>query len=268
MEPREIGFTLGGRHCYRDMRCWAVWSRKTMAPKATRDAYAVGGVSGTVLLGGGAVYEEMDYKVTLARREPPRSEQEAQAWWREVVRWLRAGRQRLVLDSEPGRYYLAQVDSEITWRNDQWDEGVLELTMTLQPYSFAMDESSSSASFEAAGVLPLLVPSDDDVPIHVLITNAGTAALTGITVQLGADAVELTGLACLPGDDIDITMEPPIDALLHHAAGGDAESLIPYAVRFDPLAGRGAMQLDITPVFGAPEGGRVTVLARGRGVAV
>lgn len=270
MDLREINFSLGGRHCYRDMGCWAQWTRKVLSPKTTRDEYSVGGMSGTVLLGGNPTYDEMQYKVALFFRTPPRSEQAAQLRWREIVRWLKAGRQRLVLDSEPSRYYMAQVDGEITWANNDWDEGQIELTMVLQPYSFTMDESSSTASFEGAGQLSLLVPSDDDVPIHALITNVGTARLTGITLQLGADAVELTGLLCEPGDAIDVRMDAPIDAQHYYTVEGVAghASLLPYAVRFDAFAGRGAMQMAVTPVFGALSGGRVTVVARGRGVAV
>lgn len=266
MEPKELNFRLGDKHCYHDMRCWAIWERRSISPKVVRDSYTISGKSGSVLLDGAPTYEEMDYKVTLAFRTAPRSEPEAQARWREIVRWLKAGRQRLVLDSDPARYYLAQVDSTVEWSNGGWDEGKIDLVMTLQPYAYAMAESSSMADFAEAGELPLYVPSDDDVPIGITVSNTGEATLTGITIVMGDYQVALAGIACLPGDSIQIRMDAPIDAQ-HLHDGESLGSLIHKATAFDPLWGRGALLLAITPVWSS--GSRLlTVRAYARGVAV
>ncbi|MEA4928599.1 MAG: hypothetical protein VB104_07980 [Candidatus Limiplasma sp.] len=269
MELNEINFTFAGSHCYRDYGCWAIWSKKPMAPKAKRDSYAIGGRSGTVLLTGTPVYDEMQWQCQLAFRKPPRSEQQAQRQWRAVCAWLRAGRAELTLDSEPGRYWLAQVDAPIDWGNDAWDEGQLTVTFTVQPYSFARDESSSSAVFAAAGSLPLLIPSVERVPVQVLLRNLGTALLTDITIALGDAAVALEGIDLAQGDTAEIRMDTPIGAKKYRTADGvtTVTDLLPYAVRFDPLEGMGAMVLTVTPVFVGLDAS-VSVLASGRGVSV
>ncbi len=269
MNVNEVNFTFDGLHCYRDFGCWFLWDQIPMCPKATRDSYTVSGRSGTVLLSGRPVYDEMPYKGTLCFRDPPGSEQEARRRWRSVCRWLRGGRHKLVLDCEPDRFYLAQVDAEITWSNGGWDEGELAVEFVLQPYSYAGDQSTAQGTYSEAGTLALTVPSDEAVPIGMRIINDGAATLTGISIVLGEASLSLAGMPCAPGDVLEIAMDAPIGATLTHT-DGDTETVsdaLPYATAFPPLLGYGGLSLAVSPTFDG-DGGSVTVLAYARGVAV
>lgn len=270
MNAQEINFLFGDKHCYRDFGCWFEWDTRPMAAKTTRDSYAVSGRSGTVLLSGTPIYDEMQLKGKLHFAQAPVSEAAAARAWRNVIRWLKAGRQRLILDCEPDRYYLAQVDDSIPWSNAGWDEGELTVVFTLQPYSFALSESTAMATLDAIGMATLTVDSATEVPISLLVTNTGLATLTGLSIHVGDAVVTLTGMEIDPGDQLEISMEEPIGALRYRTEEGVTltADMLPYAVAFDPLLGSGRVTVGIAPTFAEATGGEVTALARARGVAV
>lgn len=266
MKPGEINFSFNGKHCYRDFRCWAIWKQKPMGGKATRNTHRISGRSGTVLLDGTPVYDEMQWDCTLGFREPPTTEMQAQERWRAICAWLRAGRCELTQDCEPGRYWLAEVDDEMTLAYDSWDEGLLTVRFTVQPYSYARNRSTAQKTFAAAGTMTLTVPSCEPVPIGIKAENTGTQTLTALTVLLGDATVALTGLSVLPGDVVTLVMDDPIDATVTHQE--TETSILVKAAAFDPLLGCGALTLTVSPVFAASNGAGLSVLAYGRGVAV
>jgi predicted phage tail component-like protein len=250
LKPGEINFSFNGLHCYRDFRCWAIWTQKPMGGKVTRNTHKVSGRSGTVLLSGTPVYDEMQWDCSLGFREPPASEARAQERWRAICAWLRAGRCELTQDCEPERYWLAEVDDEIGLSYEDWDEGELTVRFTVQPYSYARNRSTALKTFTAPGTLPLTVPSCEPVPIGITAENTGTRTVTGLTVLLGDAQVRMAGLALLPGDTLTLTMDDPIGATLSHQ--GTDTGALDKATAFDPLLGCGA---------------ELRVLAYGRGVA-
>lgn len=138
MKLNESGFTFNGRHCRRDMGCW--WIEKDghqISPEVQRNEYEIAGVSGSILMDG-ATRKGLTFSGTLVMAQEPETQTEAQEKLRALMAWLDCGRQRLIMDYEPGRYYLAQVDKSTTWSLKNWFGGELSVTFTAQPFAYAV----------------------------------------------------------------------------------------------------------------------------------
>ncbi len=260
MNLNEINFTFGGLHCLRDFGC--VYVEKGGHPitgEMQRDEYEISGEPGTLLF-------PPDLPGTLSftgtlffLRDAPRTQQEAQARLRRVSAWLMAGRQKLIFDYEPEVYYLASVDGPLTWEYGAWLDGGLSLSFTAQPYAFSVLETTTSALLQGCGEIFLHLHAGTDTPMDVDILNAGTDALTGMRVRLGAREVAFAGLSLAPGGLIHLQMTPPVGAMLPQGA-----SALPYAKRFDALLaspGANRAEVSLTPDNAQA---RVTLRARGR----
>ena len=264
MRLNEINFSFGGRHCLRDFGCiYVERSGHPATPAKTPNEYEIAGLSGTVRMGG-ETYDPMTFSGTLFFVDDPPSQAEAQRRIRQISRWLLAGRQRLIFDYEPDRYYMAEVASAGQWSYSEWIEGGLSVELSAQPLAYSIQANSVRRTTTAAeNRIELSVNTGEPAPLALTVENVGTAAITGVTAAWNGKRAALTnGLSVAAGDDVTIDMEPPIGAVY----GADGGSALPCASRFDYIAlPAGRHAIDVTLAFGdgAP-GALITVSARGR----
>ncbi len=265
MNLNEINFSFGGKHCLRDFGCFYVEKSGHPAyPAAQPNTYAIAGRSGTVRMEG-QTYSPVTFSGSLFFVSDPPSQAAAQRRIRQISRWLLAGRQRLIFDYEPARYYLAEVAAAGRWSYADWIDGGLDVEFSAQPLAYSIQANSVRRTTAAAeNRIELSVNTGEPAPLALTVENVGTAAITGVTAAWNGKRAALTnGLSVAAGDDVTIDMEPPIGAVY----GADGGSALPCASRFDYIAlPAGRHAIDVTLAFGddgAP-GALITVSARGR----
>lgn len=261
MRLNEINFTFGGRHCLRDFG--AVYVEKSghaMSPDIRRNEYEIAGMAGSILMPGD-LPQTLTFEGTLYFLDDPPTQAAAQERLRRMAAWLTDGRQRLIFDYEPGRYYMASVDSGTQWRHSGWMGG-LDIEFTAQPYAYAVQETRASASTTGTSAeITLTLDTGVDAPLSIAIANTGTAAITGATLTANGRTAAFTGMHLAPGASLDIEMEPPIGATL-----SSGESALPHAAQLDMLrAQRGAQTITAALTYGSgTKGAQITARARGR----
>ncbi len=262
MNLNEINFSFGGQHCLRDFGCiYVEKGGHPIAPPVTPNAYEIAGMSGTVRLPG-EVYGQLPFEGTLYFLSDPPSQSAAQERLRAISRWLLNGRQRLVFDYEPDRYYLAEVVDGTDWGFSGWIEGGLEVGFFAQPYAYSVTESTASLTTTVTdNALNLSVSTGVPAPLKLVIQNTGAAAITGVTVTVDGKAAAFFGMNVAAGDSLTIDMEPPVGAIF--SGGGSA---LPHATQFDSIElSAGKHTLGVTLAFGAgTKSAKVTASARGR----
>ena len=133
MNLNEINFSFGGLHCLRDFGCIYVENKgHAITPKIRRNEYDISGTPGTILMPGD-LPETLEFDGTLFFVRDPPSQAAAQQQLRRIAAWLTNGRQRLIFDYEPLRYYMASVDDELNWGFSDWIDGGMDVTFTAQP---------------------------------------------------------------------------------------------------------------------------------------
>lgn len=262
MNLGEINFSFAGKHCLRDFGCIYVESGgHIISPKVSRNAYEIAGMSGTVLMDG-EVYEPVTFGGTLFFDVSPPSQTAAQQMLRQIVTWLRQGRDRLVFDYEPDRYYLAEVNSESNWSYQEWIDGGLSITFECQPYAYNRAESIvRKAVTGSVAELSLMADTDIAAPLCVEIQNTGAATVTGATVIAQGKSAVFSGMRLTHGQTLRISMEPPAGANID---GADA---MPTCQQFDHITmKRGANNITVVLTYatGATTGALVTARVRGR----
>lgn len=262
MNPNEVNFTFAGKHCLRDFGCvWSERDGRPFAPGILRNSFEIAGSDGTMMLPG-ETRSEMEISGTLVLIQEPRNQHEAQQRMREVARWLMSGRKQLVFDYEPERYYLAQVDEELTWSLGGWFGGEIGVTFLLQPFAYNTHADKASARITGnAAALSLTVHTHHPAPLEIAIENTGSAPITGATIMAQGKRVAFAGMSLAPGRSLAITMEPPIGATF-----GSDESALPYAQAFDFIAlDRGAQTVSVALTYGGgTPGATITASVRGR----
>lgn len=262
MNLNEINFSFGGLHCLRDFG--AIYAEKnghTISPGITRNEYEIAGMPGTIHMPGD-LPETLPFNGTLYFLDDPPTQAAAQERLRRVAAWLTDGRQRLVFDYEPLRYYIASVDSPTKWNFSGWMEGGLDIEFTAQPYAYAVKESTASATITGTTAqLTLTLDTGEDAPLGLTIRNTGTAPITGATISAHGKRVALSGMNLTQDSALTIGMEPPIGA-----AFSDGASAMPYASQFDFLtACKGAQTITVALTYGSgTKGAQITAHARGR----
>lgn len=262
MNLSEINFSFGGLHCLRDFGCIYAEDRgHAIAPQIRRNEYEIAGVPGTILMPGD-LPETLEFDGTLFFLRDPPSQAAAQQQLRRIAAWLTSGRQRLIFDYEPLRYYIASVDGELNWGFSDWIEGGLDVTFTAQPYAYALDETAASAMTGGTSAqVNFVLATGAPAPIRAEILNTGAAPVTGVTLTAGESAVQFSGMNIAPGEALRIDMEPPIGAEF-----SDGENALPHAARFDFLAARnGPQSVSAALTYGSgTKGAKITIKARGR----
>lgn len=250
---REDNFLFNGRHCLRDFGC--LYKEQTsghiVLPKATYSEYTIAGVSGTVDMGLPPLYAPMEYKGALYPLTPMHSRTERQHLARQITAWLSCGRQRLIFDYEPDKYYLADVRREVSLGYDKWLDGGLPLTMTLQPFAYNLSEDSVTRTMDDTPATLRLSPATGlPAPVSVTVTNTGTAPLQGVTVTLGDKTIALVGMSMTQNRVLHIHMDAPILATIGQKAG-EGENALPYVQRLDTLTLRSPQDITVRLAFGA-----------------
>lgn len=274
MNPSESGFTFAGKHCLRDFGCvWGEKDGRKFAPPTSRNSYQIAGVSGTLLLPG-YTREATEYGGTLYLVREPRTMHEAAQRMREIAAWLCAGRDRLILDAEPERYYLAQVDDALQWSLAGWFGGQIAVNFVVQPYAYNLHTDSASTSAQGTSAAPTLhgltlrVRTGEPAPLVITITCRGSAPVTAAGIALGDNSrrVEFVGLNLTTGQTLRVDMEPPAGAVILGADGAELGSALPYAGRFDYIAlARGEQTVAVSLTFGDGTGDAwIGVSIRGR----
>ena len=262
MNLNEINFSFGGLHCLRDFG--AIYAEKnghTISPGITRNEYEIAGMPGTIHMPGD-LPETLPFNGTLYFLDDPPTQAAAQERLRRVTAWLTSGRQRLIFDYEPLRYYMASVDGAAKWHYSSWIEGGLDIEFTAQPYAYAVKEATTGATTTGTSAqLSLTLDTGADAPLGVTIKNTGTAPITGATITAHGRKAVFTGMNLTQGKRLTIDMEPPIGA-----AFSDGSSALPHADQFDVLTVRkGTQSITVALTYGSgTKGAQITASARGR----
>ena len=258
----EINFSFGGLHCLRDFGCIYVENKgHVIAPRIRRNEYDIAGTPGTILMPGD-LPETPEFDGTLFFLRDPPSQAAAQQQLRRIAAWLTNGRQQLIFDYEPLRYYMASVDDELNWSFSDWIEGGLDVTFTAQPYAYALDETAVSVTVSGTSAqIGFVLTTGAPAPIRAEVLNTGTAPITGITLTAGESVVQLADMSLAAGKVLRIDMEPPIGAKF-----SDGENALPYATRFDYLTARnGPQSISAILAYGSgTKGAKIAIKARGR----
>lgn len=227
MKQNEMGFSFGDQHSRDFGLIWAESKGHQLAPEIIRNEYTIAGKSGTVLLNGGT-RKPLEFSGSLfVVDHEPANQREAQELARRIIAWLGNGRQRLVFDYEPDRFYLAQVDNATTWSLETWFGGEISIKFKAQPYAYSVNPDIATVlTPDEAVTIPLRVDTLHPAPLEVRVTNTGTATIDAVTVML--NLVNMQGLALTPGHSLTISMEEPIGAYFD-----DGRNALPCAQRFD-----------------------------------
>ena len=262
MNLNEINFSFGGLHCLRDFGCiYVEKSGHFITPTIARDEYEIAGVAGTILMGDG-LPEAVPFSGSLYFLNTPPTQAAAQEQLRRISAWLTAGRQRLIFDYEPGRYYMASVSDALKWTYSGYLDGGLDIAFDAQPYAYALRETTASmVTATASAQLTLTLDTGEDAPLGVTIRNTGTAPITGAVITANGKKAALSGMSIAQNASLTLNMEPPIGATFSNGS-----SALPHADQFDQLTAHAGLQpIDVAMTYGSgTKGAKITLNARGR----
>lgn len=230
-------------------------------------SYAVGGMYGTVALGDRQKLQEYNQVVRLCAGDFLGTQTIATARWRQLVAWLTVGRRRLVWDSEPDKYIMAEV-TDITGDSTGWVEEGLKVTLKCQPVLRSVFPRVARASITdgAAHEIALPVQTMLPAPVDVTVRVSGQAALSGCALTVGGAVVKFEGMSIPPGNALNIGMEYPAGAEILHADGRQ-ESALPYCISFGRLQASAPTIMQVQLTFAsASHAGSATVETSVRGV--
>lgn len=256
----ESGFSFNGKHC-RDFGCmWNEDDGRVIVPETLRSEYEIAGRSGTVLLPG-ETRRCFNYSGVLTMAQEPKNEQEAQKQLRTLAAWLSAGRCKLVMDYELGRYYWAQLDGRQTWTAKDWFAGQLKVKFLCQPWAYAVEETAQTVAgvSSESTILGINLVTGQPAPLRLTVANTGSTAITGISV---GDGVQLSGLHLAQGQSVTLDFEPPIGATL--STGNNA---LPFASAFRAIKlrnGNNTLQMRLTWAGSSGRSASIVTAARGR----
>lgn len=196
-DPETDNFTFAGKHCLNDMHCMFVLNSKTAVPQVSAHKYEIPGIAGTVrydddnLRIAEKAIKGTLYFVNANENGVPITYEEAENRMMEVSAWLvNAGRASLIWDSDITRVYQVEVENEALFSRTQWENGKLDLTLTAQPLAMdaAQGQVEETLSLSAGTAKAMNIASafprgmGYDTPLHIEITNTGTAAITDLTI--------------------------------------------------------------------------------------
>ena len=116
------------------------------------------------------------------------------AWRRSILAWLQGGRGELVEHNDPEVYRIAQFDTDGTYEWRSWPTGLLQMTMTLQPFAYAQTKTrAQEQTSKGAAVLTLDMETGIPAPVSVRITPQG-GTVTAVVIKCGGESVTLEGL--------------------------------------------------------------------------
>lgn len=250
----DNGFTFGGIHNSELGTAFLATKWPGSAPLTVNEA-TIPGRDGTIRLPG-QTYGTKTLEGTLYILDPNdelMTNTQMMERISEIMPWLQpGGRQRLILDAEPDRLYLAEIVHGISFTTDDWENGAADLTFVLQPFAYARDERTVQLSVTAPNGMQaktLTVPGNREAPLQAQIT-----ALASMTwVQLSTDMVHrlrLENLTLQSGDVVTIR------------ADIDASEVVTVSVN-DTAAKRYVQALSTIPLLLTPGANTITLAAGG-----
>lgn len=257
-------FSFGGVHCDEHNAVFIAEGWPVAAP-ATPNKLALSGVHGTLRYKG-KTYGEKLFSGTMYLLDPDDeiiTYNEMLSRTTELARWLCAdGRHPLVLDAMPDRYYLGEVEDEVTVQADEWGNGSLPLSFVLQPFTYALVESRATNTLAAstAKALTLHLPGNRPAPVGLTLTATGTS-LAQVELTLGDRYMKLAGLGLKKNQALHVYHDLAIGEVMRVEIDGvsslgklDSTSTIP----FEALPGPNTITVK------ASGAARIDLFARGR----
>lgn len=228
-DPASDNFTFAGKHCLMDMGCMFVLDKRMGVPSVSASKYDVLGFPGTlrydqhdILLSEQTVSGKL-YFVSRAQDGAILTDGEIEERLHAVSSWLiLAGRAPLVFDSDVTRQYMAELETAADFAHADWENGRLDLKLTLQPYSQDTQAQSLTAALDlganAAQTVDLSALFPRGVgyvtPLIVEITNTGSSAINaleiGYTDRLGVSRtarLEGGGFSLAAGQTVTVNGE-------------------------------------------------------------
>lgn len=242
-------------------------SKRVISSPGEVYSYSLGGMHGTAVYNDHQRLQEYNQVVRLYAGDFLGTQTAATASWRKLAEWLMAGRRRLVWDSEPDKYIMAEV-TDITGDSTGWVEEGLKATFKCQPVLRSVFPRVASASISggAAHEIALPVQTMLPAPVDITVRVSGQAALSGCALTVGGAAVKFEGMSIPPGDTLTISMEYPAGAEILHA-DGQRESALPYCASFGRLQASAPTIMQVQLTFAsANHAGSATVETSVRGV--
>lgn len=245
----DNGFTFDGRHSLTDMGVIAIKDKsRTIAAKGDVISYAIGGQQGSLAYGDQRTLQEYTQIVRLYANRMLGSETAATELWRELVGWLCVGRRKLIWDSDPDVYQLAEV-TEVTGDSGGWLEEGLRVTLKCQPVrrSVRPDVTQMTIADAEMHQTSLTACTQLPAPVDLDITVTGETALTACSVIIDGRLLALEGLTVHCGEHLLITMELPSGVEILHA-DGSRDSAMRCCTSFERLevSGRTVMAVQLT----------------------
>ena len=189
-------FTFDGKHCLNDMHCIFRQDTLDAIPEVNRNAYEIAGRSGSIRYDDGlARLSEKSYSGTLYLLKADGSTnlmtgQEVHDRIHDIASWLiNAKRARMILDGDAARYYEAEVidSGEISY--EDWANGAITVTFTLQPYcqDIASKIVHSSISLSAGAWKDFDLSSIGGIgyttPFVISIKNNGSSSISDLRIR-------------------------------------------------------------------------------------
>lgn len=263
--------TFDGQHCLADMGLiYVPASTKPIVAPQRVYSYTIGGAPGTAAYGDQQTLTEYQMTGVFYPADDLAHEIEARRLWRRIAQWLGVGRRRLILDSEPDKYIIAEV---LSMDNDEygWIDGGLQVTWLCQPYHWAVKpdelEATLPPSTSSLGVTirSWYVETSLPAPVDAVVTNDGTIAITGVSIAVGPNTIAFEGMELLPGEQLEVSMMVPIGAVIV-AADGAKRSAMEYATTFESLVNGGVVSVDGNVTYAeAVEGGAASCKLKAHG---
>lgn len=255
--------SFDGCHCLDHMGLIYVPDRpeKIICPQAVY-SYTVGGVPGTAAYGDQHVMEPYNLSGTFYPAMDIADEAEARRLWRKTAQWLGVGRRKLVQDSEPDKYIIAEIQE---MDNDEygWIDGGLHVIWLCQPYRWVLYPDELSLTVGGAVSSDWYVETSLPAPVDVNIVNSGTSMVNRVTVVVGGKKIAFEDLQLLPGEQLQVSMMTPIGAVVV-AEDGTQRSAMESMTGFEQLLANGKVSISCELDF-AEDGGSALLRLMGQG---
>ena len=260
-----------GQHCLADMGLiYVPASTKPIIAPQTVDSYIIGGTSGTIAYGDQHTATQYQRTGIFYPADDIANEREAQRLWRRVAQWLGVGRRKLIFDSEPDKYIIAEVQQ---MDNDEygWIDGGLQVTWLCQPYHWAEqpDELTLTLPGSASPLKGMqsgwYVETSLPAPVDAVVINQGAVTVTGINLTVNGKTVAFEGVELLQDERLEISMMTPIGAVIR-AADGTVRSAMDCMTSFEALQTLGVTSVTVAISYAEEvEGGSALLKLMGHG---
>ena len=154
--------------------------------------------------GGSVIIGEDSYQTTQRQVSilPLPGVEASPVWRRRILAWLQSGRGEMIVHNDPDVIRIAQFDQDGTWGMQEWPDGEIQLTMTLQPLAYAA-RATVHTSQSVSGAAQLLIAADSALPMPLeILCEATSGTVTGLELTCGKARLALDGMSLTPGQKV------------------------------------------------------------------